>query len=133
MIALGLVAIALAFVCGLVFIYGMIKLGIEKGAPASRPPPPPPPSPVRLGDELAPIVELIGQTVAQTAEAIGKAVSQAQYPQPEPPAGPRQMVWAADPDILAGDVDQSDPTDFGILHPNRPDVSFEEPPGGWPA
>ena len=99
----------------------------------SPPPLPPPAPPVRVADELAPIVELIGQTVAQTAEAIGKAVSAAQFAPPEPLSARPLRVLAPDPDIQAGDVDFSDPTDRGWLHPNRPDVSFEEPPGGWPA
>lgn len=92
--------------------------------PPSLPPPVgPPPS---LHDELAPLVELIGSTVQHTAEAVGKAVSTAQHG-PVEPAPQFVKRWQMDPDIEAGIVDASDPSDtVPWLAPDRADVGFLE-------
>lgn len=88
-----------------------------------RPPPPmPPPMPPPTVDNTAMVAEVLTKAIAETAEAIGKAVQAAQYA-PEPPAPRMVKAWTPDADIEAGIVDDSDPTDLeGWLRQDRPVV-----------
>lgn len=92
--------------------------------PRQEPPAPTPlPPPV---DNTQLIAETLSKAIAETAEAIGKAVQAAQYA-PEPLEQRTVQVWRPDADIEAGLVDDSDPTDSqGWLQQVREEVGMFE-------
>lgn len=66
-----------------------------------------------VADHTPMLVEALSGAMSKAAEAVGKAVQTAQYAPPDPFPPPRSpsLEDLFDPDVAAGVVDSSDPTD----------------------